>query len=175
MSADSAFYFTAGLITLFSLLVVTVPNLLHAALALIASFFVTAAFYLMCSMEFVALAQIMVYIGGVVILMVITILLTAQLGAKNLFPKTMGQRIWGFMACSALGASMFAAISRVEGGIVGKGIPATGSGDLETLGRRLLESDADGFLVPFELISILLLTALLGAVVVARKGQRINK
>ena len=58
MSTDTAFYLIAGLVILFSVLVVTVPNLLHAALALIASFFVTASFYLICNMEFVALAQI---------------------------------------------------------------------------------------------------------------------
>ena len=171
MTTDTAFYFVAALVTLFSLLVVTVPNLLHAALALIASFFVTAAFYLMCNMEFVALAQMLVYIGGVVILMVITILLTAQLGAKNLFPKTMGQRIWGLMACGALGTTMFTAINRVEGGIPGKPNPSTDVGSLEVMGRRLLESDAQGLIVPFELISILLLTALIGAVVVARKSD----
>jgi len=165
---ETIFYLLAGLLTLMSLLVVTVRNLLHAAVCLIASFFATAAIYILLRMEFVALAQIMIYIGGIVIFMVITILLTAQLGGGNLFPKTPLQRLWGAGVALALLVVMLWAGSGFDLAPE-KNMPLRTPASLDAVGRRLLAQDATGFLVPFEAVSILLVTALIGAVVIARR------
>lgn len=169
---DLIFFVLAGFLVFFSVLVVSVSNLLHAAISLIASFFVTAAIYLLFHMEFVALAQVMVYIGGIVIFMVITILLTSQLGARNLFPKTTKQRLWGIFVCGALLATLI----RVGLSFENTGqrrMPLSEPASLGTIGKRLLANGSEGFIVPFEIVSLLLLVALVGAVVIARKEKRI--
>ena len=168
---DLIFYVLAGSLICLSVLVVSVSNLLHAAISLIGSFFVTAAIYLLFHMEFVALAQVMVYIGGIVIFMVITILLTSQLGAKNLFPKTAGQRLWGILVCGTLLATLirvglsFETASRPPHQVAE---PAS----LGAVGSRILSTGSNGFIVPFEIVSLLLLIALVGAVVIARKEEK---
>lgn len=163
------FYGLAGVLILMSLLAVSVQNLLHAAISLIGSFFATAALYLLFQMEFVALAQIMIYIGGIVVFMVITILLTAQLGAKNLFPKTPIQRLWGGAVCLSLLAVLWLVLRGSDLQHTTAISPTAEPASLSAVGFRLLAADGNGFLVPFEIISLLLLTALIGAVVVARR------
>ena len=148
-----------------------VSNLLHAAISLIASFFATAAIYLLFHMEFVALAQVMLYIGGIVIFMVITILLTSQLGAKNLFPKTAKQRTWGIFVCGALLATLIRVGLSFEYPGVNE-TPVTDAASLGAIGSRLLANGTDGFIVPFEIVSLLLLIALVGAVVIAKKEKK---
>ena len=167
---NSIFYGLAGVLILMSILTVSVQNLLHAAISLIGSFFATAALYIIFQMEFVALAQIMIYIGGIVIFMVITILLTAQLGGKNLFPKTPLRRLWGGSVCLLLLAALWWVVSR--GDLSTPASPVSEPASLSAIGHRLLATDGNGFLVPFEIISLLLLTALVGAVVIARRDPR---
>lgn len=169
---NTIFYGLAGVLILMSLLTVSVQNLLHAAISLIGSFFATAALYILFQMEFVALAQIMIYIGGIVVFMVITILLTAQLGAKNLFPKTWLQRLWGGGVCLSLFAVMWLALQRNDLPPATPIAPTAEPASLTAVGFRLLSADGNGFLVPFEIISLLLLTALIGAVVVARRDPK---
>ena len=168
---DLIFYVLAGSLICLSLLVVSVSNLLHAAISLIGSFFVTAAIYLLFHMEFVALAQVMIYIGGIVIFMVITILLTSQLGSKNLFPKTVRQRLWGVFACSALLATLIRVGLTFETPCRETAMVAQPA-NLATIGSRILTAGSGGFIVPFEIISLLLLTALVGAVVIARREKK---
>lgn len=167
---NAIFYGLAGVLLLLSLLAVSVQNLLHAAISLIGSFFATAALYIVFQMEFVALAQIMIYIGGIVIFMVITILLTAQLGGKNLFPKTPLQRFWGLTVCLSLFVVLWWAVKL--GDVSTTGVPAKEPADLPAIGFRLLASDGNGFLVSFEIISLLLLTALVAAVAIARRDLK---
>lgn len=167
------FYILAGVLVLTSLLVVGAGNLLHAALSLIAAFFATAALYLLFRMEFVALAQVMIYIGGIVVFMVITILLTAQLGGKNLFVKTPGLRLWGMVVSLTLFMVLWLASFGfdLEPG-PGPGARSENAAGLTVIGNRLLSPETGGFLVPFEVISLLLLAAIIGAVVIARRDPR---
>jgi NADH-quinone oxidoreductase subunit J len=168
---DLVFYVLAGSLICLSVLVVSVSNLLHAAISLIGSFFVTAAIYLLFHMEFVALAQVMVYIGGIVIFMVITILLTSQLGAKNLFPKTAGQRLWGILVCGTLLATLIRVGLSFETAN-SAAHQAAEPASLGAVGSRILSTGSSGFIVPFEIVSLLLLIALVGAVVIARKEEK---
>ncbi len=168
MFVDYIPYLFGGMLVLLSVLVVSADNLLHAAIALIASFFVTAALYIHFQMEFTALAQIMIYTGGIVIMMVIIILLTAQLGEKNLFTKTLGQRIWGLTVGGLLLGVIGISSQSIAPFEAAPSLTKT-AGSMEAIGLRLLSVKADGFIVPFELISLLLLAALLGAVVIARR------
>jgi len=169
---NAIFYGLAGVLILMSLLTVSVQNLLHAAIALIGSFFATAALYLLMQMEFVALAQIMIYIGGIIVFMVITILLTAQLGAKNLPPPTWPQRLWGGGVCLSLLVVLWLSLQKSDLLPATPIAPTAEPASLSAVGFRLLSAEATGFIVPFEIISLLLLTALISAVVVARRDSK---
>jgi NADH-quinone oxidoreductase subunit J len=172
---DLLFYGFGGSLILFSALVVLAPNLVHAAIALVASFFMTVGLYILFEMEFVAVSQIMVYIGGIVIFVVITILLTTRLGENHLLPP-IRQRIWGMLiAGTLLCLLLLVAMKSFQFmALPVRDIPA-GTASLATVGARLLQPTENGFIVPFELISVLLLIALIGAVVIARKDPRIEE
>ena len=172
---DTLFFSFAGLLVFFSALVVLNPNLVHAAISLVASFFMTAALYLLLEMEFVAIAQIMVYVGGLVIFVVITILLTTHLGEKNLL-ATPKQWIWGLLVSGTLLTMLlFKANPALHFPTLVDRPHPQNAASLETVGKRLLQPTQDGFLVPFELISVLLLIALIGAVVIAKKDPAKQK
>jgi NADH:ubiquinone oxidoreductase subunit K/uncharacterized MnhB-related membrane protein len=81
---DTAFYLVAGIMLALSAGVVMARNILHAALYLIFTLSGTALLYLFMNAEFAAIAQVLVYIGGIVIVVVFTILLTSQLGEQHL-------------------------------------------------------------------------------------------
>ena len=168
---DILFYIFAFLLIFFSLLVAIIPNLLHSALSLIASFFVTAALYLLFKMEFVALSQIMIYIGGIVIFCIIIILLTTGLGDENLFKAKKSTKIIGCL----LSLSLFAILAEFAGRPMELGPLGSqsrmSSGSMDQIGMRLLDTGKGGFIVQFELISILLLVAVIGAIILARKEK----
>ncbi|OGQ98621.1 MAG: hypothetical protein A2505_07425 [Deltaproteobacteria bacterium RIFOXYD12_FULL_55_16] len=165
--SDLLFYLLATALVIFSLLAVHVPNLLHAAIALIASFFVTAAIYIMLEMEFLALAQIMLYIGGIVIFMLIIILLTTGIGEERRLPVTISRRLAGAGLAALFLGGLIVAFGRWTPPAPAGTNPAV---SLDAIGLRLLATQ-NGFVVAFELISVLLLTALVGAVVIARKDK----
>ncbi len=168
---DILFYCLAGALVFFSCLVVAVPNLLHSALSLIASFFVTAALYLLFKMEFVALSQIMIYIGGIIIFCIIIILLTTGLGDEDYLKSKRSIKLIGVGLSGLLLAVTvkFATQSGDLGPLGPKSRIVAGS--MDQIGRRLLETSKGGFIVPFELISVLLLIAVVGAIVLARKEK----
>jgi len=165
---DSLFYLFSTAIVVFSLLVVTLRNLLHSALALIAAFGVTAGLYILLHAEFVAAAQVMVYIGGIVIFIVFAILLTTKLGEKHLSSNAL---IKGASVFIATGVFIPLALFFYQAKLTESIATSDESGSLEAIGLRLMNIGTEGFIVPFEIISVLLLAAVIGAITVARKGR----
>ena len=161
------FWVFGALILLCGLLTVTLKNLLHAAIALMGCLFTTGALFLLMHEEFIALMQVMVYIGGVVIFIVYAILLTTDLGERYLAPVRGRMAVAG-MAAIAL---VVALVVVVMPAAIGEREAVASSTTIETIGIRLLDAGATGFLVPFEVISLLLLSALVGASVIARRGE----
>ena len=165
---DYLFYGLAVVLVSFSLLAVSLPNLLHGAISLIGSFFATAALYIILQLEFVALAQIMLYIGGIIIFMLIIILLTTGLGRENRHRVPNRRRLAGAVVSGLMLLGLFSAISGKPSAGLSENIHPAGPVTMDDIGLRLLSIDPTGFIVPFEIISILLLAALVGAVVIAR-------
>jgi NADH-quinone oxidoreductase subunit J len=161
---DVFFYITATVMVAGALLTVLVKNILHSAITLIGTFFGSAILYFLLSADFVAVAQVMVYIGGVVVFIVFAILLTSRLGEKNLEVSNMRKVL----------AVFFSVVVVVLAVMLLKGIgeaAQTATADfasLSEIGKRLLSTSNSGFLLPFEAISLLLLISLIGAVVTAR-------
>ncbi|MDR3000011.1 MAG: NADH-quinone oxidoreductase subunit J [Fibromonadaceae bacterium] len=167
---DILFYIVAVLMVAGALLTVLVKNILHSAVALIATFFGSAILYFLLSAEFVAVAQVMVYIGGVAVIVVFTILLTSSLGEKALEVKTSRRVVATFF--SATIAILAIMLLRGVNETVQKAPEDFAS--LTAIGKRLLSSSENGFLLPFEAISLLLLISLIGAIIIARSHHSKN-
>jgi NADH-quinone oxidoreductase subunit J len=165
--SDVMFYLVAFFMVVCAIATVSVKNILHSAIGLIATFFCTAILYLLLRAEFLAIAQVLVYIGGVVIFVVFTILLTSQLGEKALLT---GKVRHGLAVVFALlfFATMAHLVLKVPAP-VGEATATAGYASMATFGQRLLSAERSGFIIPFEAISLLLLASLIGAITIARK------
>ncbi len=170
--SDFLFYILATLLVTLSFLVVSLPNLLHSAIALIGSFFITAALYIMLQLEFLALAQLMLYIGGIVVFMLIVILLTTGLGVDNRLSRvSAGKWISRGVITGAMLFSLLYFFSENPACLLAPSAQQAGAVTIDQIGIRLLSTN-NGFIVPFEVVSLLLLVALVGAVVIARKDVK---
>lgn len=166
--SDIMFYAVAAAMIIAALITITAKNLLQSAVFLIVSFIGTAILYLMLHAEFIAMAQIMVYAGGVVIFVIFTILLTSHLGESSLNIKVPRN----FIAI-ALSAGLLFTLVRflLKAKDIQVATPTASSdyASLPSLALRLLSADPSGFIIPFELISFILLVALICAITIARK------
>ncbi|XOF33830.1 MAG: NADH-quinone oxidoreductase subunit J [Candidatus Electrothrix sp. YB6] len=167
--SDVLFYLLAALLVTLSCLVVRLPNMLHSAIALIGSFFITAALYIMLQIEMLALAQIMLYIGGIVVFMLIIILLTTGLGVDNKLSQiSAGKWLSKGLLTGTLFTGLLYFFTENASSLLEASSHRAAPVTIDQIGFRLL-SPENGFIVPFEVVSLLLLAALVGAVVLARK------
>lgn len=157
------FYILAIAILALSLLSVLSQRLLRSAVYLFGVLAAVAGFYFLVGYNFLGAVQLTVYAGGIVVLIIFSILLTHEIDHKMERPSWLRAGATGLM-CAA-GAAMVlqllasTPLTRVDG---------PENSDLDTLGGLLLTPGEGGYLLPFELISILLLAAIIGAVVIAK-------
>jgi NADH-quinone oxidoreductase subunit J len=165
MTATQILFILIAAVTLgAALMVVTTRNLIHAALWLIVSLFGIAVVYVLLNAGFLAVAQVVVYIGAIAILMIFAIMLTRRI-AQDTGPRFNSNWAW------ALGLSVliFGALGWMLTNWQGFTLTAPEIGpandSLRQLGQALVSPNA--YILPFELASILLLAALVGAIIVA--------
>ena len=142
-------------------------KIVHAAFGLMTSLLGVAGLYALLGADFVALAQVIIYVGGILVLLVFGVLLTARVrGSLGLDAQPSA---WpGVLAGSALFLGLALAIlSSTFPGT--SAAPAAKAPTTAALGRALL--DPGQYLVPFELVSVLLLGALVGAAYLARRRR----
>ena len=165
--APGVFYGLATLAILASVVAATAPKIVHAAFGLMAAFFGVAGLYFLLGADFVGLSQVIVYVGGILVLLVFGILLTGKtrqklgLGdgrVKLLAPVVIGGLLFAGL-WAAIAATNFNATATVS-----EPTPTT-----PPIGRAFL--DPNQFLIPFELASVLLLAALIGAAYLARRRR----
>jgi len=165
------FYIFAGVAIVSAVMVVTNKNVLHAALFLILTFFCVAAIYIILQAEFLAAVQVLLYVGAVMALFIFTILLINVMQAQFL-RQFHGQRpLAGVLVLALLAETIFLLFSDFRGNfpLVHETPPAfSGKVGLETLAHLLLTD----YLLLFEVASVLLFAALIGAVVLARGDVR---
>jgi len=160
---DILFYITAIFMVAGALLTVTVKNVLHSAIALVSTFFSSAVLYFLLHAEFVGVAQVMVYIGGVVVFIVLAILLTIRLGERALEAS----RLRKIMATLFAVAISVLAIMLLRETNSFTPTETEDFASLSAIGKRLLSPSDTGFVLPFEAISLLLLISLIGAITIA--------
>ncbi|HVO93069.1 MAG TPA: NADH-quinone oxidoreductase subunit J [Terriglobales bacterium] len=157
------FFVLAVMLVGLSLLVVFVRNVVHAAVALVAALMIIAIFFLTLQAPMVGVLQIMVYAGAIMVLFLFVIMFL-----NPMTPERPRRAWWGL---GVLSASLLAImlLFMVSKGQLGAG-PLAGTewfGSPETLAKSLFTE----FVLPFEIASIVLLVAIVGAVVLAKRER----
>jgi len=167
---DAVFFAIFGAVSLISALgVVLLRNAVKSALSLIVCFFSLAALFLLQSAELLAVLEILVYAGAIMVLFVFVIMLVENrdeeaartlLGSKLSLPfKVIGVVVVGFGVARIVAATTFP-----------ESAPLTpGFGSVGSVGKAFLTR----YLLHFELTSLLLLVGIVGAVVISRRGRRL--
>jgi NADH-quinone oxidoreductase subunit J len=156
-----AFWIIALVMAAAAIAVVTVPNVVHAALSLVIVLAGVAAQYILLQAEFVGLVQVLIYIGAVIILFLFGIMLTRSPMKRNIELDN-NQR---------LAAAAVAAL--ILGVLVVQFLDSFGGVHIDLVDPTPTSAVADSifrvYVVAFEVVSMLLLAALVGAIVLARK------
>lgn len=173
------FFFLEIGVILGSLGVVLFTNIVYSAFFLGLVFFCISILYFALNADFVAAAQILIYVGAVNVLIVFAVMLINKPESLKLFPSwTMGDKIT-FIACSIIFFSLITVISNTSWSNITLITESKiffnfhFTQNVQRIGYLLLTQ----FLLPFELLSIVLLVALIGAIVIARRENfvRINE
>ncbi len=170
MSVEQIVFLVIAAISLgAAIMVVTVRNMIHAALWLILTLFGVAALFVMLELGFFAVVQVIIYIGAISILLIFVIMLTRRTMHES-GPAV--NRTWWLAALLSLllFVSLAWLFSRWGGFITPKPELPVGVDPLQQLGQALVSPNA--YVLPFEVASVLLLAALVGAIIVAweKKG-----
>jgi len=158
------FLLTAGLILGSALMVVTAPRLIHAALWLVAALFGVAVLFAILQAGFLAVVQVVVYIGAIAILFIFAVMLTRR-ELRDRGPQTRSS--WwlaALLGLLVLGGLVFLILTQPGVNRTAAAIPSS-LDTVRALGEALVSPDA--YVLPFEVASILLLAALVGAIYVA--------
>ena len=169
MGEAIAFYVIAALILGFAVLVVSTRNTVHAVLFLVLNFLAVAALYVLLTAQFLAVIQVLVYAGGIVVLYLFVVMLV-NLKRPPEDHSAPQRHPWLAFGLSAVVLLQLAAILAYGGfsGAVDTGAAQTSELALNNVERigMLLYTD---FLIPFEVASMLLLVAMVGAIILAKR------
>lgn len=160
------FYLLSAFILSMAVMAVTTPRIFRAAIWMLFSLIGIAGLYFWMELEFIAAVQIIVYVGGIVVMIIFAIFLTQQADKKMPQPL-ISRKLVAAAACLfgiAFSASLF----------YNHGFQPTGlafDNEVARIGRSMLHTGEGGFVLPFEVVSILLLAAMIGCIVIAMKPE----
>lgn len=140
--------------------VVLLPNIFHSALCLVGTLLGVAVLYLVLQAEFIAAVQVLLYVGAVMTVVIFAIMLTHRIGDRSI-PQTNSQSVSALLVLSAFVGLVGSLLVKAPWPIVQN--PSTVT--TLALGQALLGE----YVFPFEVISVVLIAGLVGAVVIARK------
>jgi NADH:ubiquinone oxidoreductase subunit 6 (subunit J) len=157
------FYLLAAAVLVSAMGVVVLRNVVHAAVALIACFFFVAWVYLMLNADLLWVAQLLIYAGAIPVLIVFAIMFTRR-SMSDTSNADSGRPIWAALVSAAVFGLLLAVLLPANW-FPGKWPGLTGT--TQVIGLELVNR----YGVPFELVSVLLLAALIGAVILARRDD----
>ena len=165
MGITQILFWILSVMALFSaLMVITSKNPMHSVIWLILVFFAISGHYLLLNAQFLAIVNIIVYAGAIMVLF-LYVLMLMDLKKETEPPKNRWLKVAGVVAGGSLLLVLVAALRKVD---IDNGIAETRIGDIgliENLGSALFTE----YVVPFEISSILFLSAMVGAVVIGKK------
>jgi len=149
-----------------SLLVVTRKNPIHSALFLVLTFLCVSVLYLLLYSQFIAIIQVVVYAGAIVMLIIFVIMLLdleqeLRSGLRLFYSKVIG----GLLMVLFLFGIIYSVVAKSPTGKVGPYTPDKVSANVKAVGEMLFTQ----YLFPFEIVSVLLVAAIVGAVVLSKK------
>jgi NADH-quinone oxidoreductase subunit J len=161
------FYLLAALTLGSGLLAVTTRQIFRSAIFLLFSLIGIAGLYFWMQYEFIAAVQIVVYVGGITVLIIFSIFLTQQAGEKLAKPK-IGRQVFAALATfCGFALIMVQLLKHSFNASSEKALPPT----VVNIGTQMLGVDEGGYSLPFEVVSILLLAALIGCIVIALRSK----
>jgi NADH-quinone oxidoreductase subunit J len=174
--AQILFYVLAVLTIAGGIGVITLKNPVHAALALLWTFLMVAVLFILRHAEFLAAVQVLVYVGGILVLFLFVIMLV---NVKGLDPDTVFlSRIAPLAVLAGIAVGLILMVALLIGTL------PTGSGDLAALqsvdGENVGNTEAVGmllytrYLVPFEIVSVVLLVAMIAAIIFGRREAALS-
>lgn len=164
---DIVFYFFAFVTIVSAAIVVFSRNIVHSAFSLMFTFFGVAALYVMLNADFIAVTQVLVYVGGILVLLLFGVMLTTKVisvemktGTLQTLPASILVAVLAGTLCGIFWITDW--VTPVARNVE---LPATTSSEI---GRALMTT----YLLPFEVASVVLLVAMLGAAMIARRERR---
>lgn len=161
--AEFTFWFIVALTIASAVVVVHSRNLLYSGYALLITFMGVAGLYIFLWADFLAVVQIMIYVGGILILIIFGIMLTNKISTVNISHKSVQRGIGGLVVLGIL-ATLGTMIVNTPWLEVASTEPDQ---TVSTIGILLMMD----YLLPFEVVSLLLLGALIGATTLSRKDD----
>jgi NADH-quinone oxidoreductase subunit J len=144
--------------------VVSSSNLIYSAVALLFTLFGVAGLYVFLYADFLAAVQVLIYVGGILVLIIFGVMLTNKIDKDEL--KESGRGKWkGALISLSIFTGLFYVISKTEW--ITNGSDEVSEGTVEQIGQLILGD----YLLPFEVISLLLLASLIGAAYLSRKQK----
>jgi NADH:ubiquinone oxidoreductase subunit 6 (subunit J) len=171
--ATLIFWIVAILLVGSALFVVTMRNIVHSALALVLLFAMASAIYLLLNAEFIAIVQILIYTGAVSILILFALMLT-RTSNLQLNSNPNNKQWWLAVIISALvGAAIIFAVTASPHAVAntgnGSGQLPNGINNVARIGQLLYSPITYSYVLPFEIASLVLLVAIVGAIVIGRE------
>jgi NADH-quinone oxidoreductase subunit J len=171
MGEAIAFYFIAACILGFAVLVISTKDTVHSVLFLVLDFLFVAALYVMLGAQFLAAIQILVYAGGIVVLYLFVVMLVNLKRPPEAHSDPHRKTKWGFALAVAVLVELVVVTTNtyirpahpLAAAAAGAPIPVIGN--TEEVGWLLYTR----YLIPFEIASMLLLVAMIGAIVLAKR------
>lgn len=163
---DLTFYVFAALTIISAIGVVFARSILYAAFSLLFAFFGVAAIYVLLAADFIAITQILLYVGGILVLIIFGVMLTSR--AYDVEAKRgLLQIVPAVFVVGAIAGTLIGVLTTTKW-------PVTNSLPYEETAKPIGALLMTQFVLPFELASVLLLVALIGAVMIARR-ERVQK
>lgn len=163
--ATIIFYLLAAMTIGCGIIAVSTRQIFRAAIALLFSLVGIAGIYFWLDYEFIAAVQIVVYVGGIVVLIIFSIFLTQQSGEKMPAQK-MGRKFFSLLAAFC---GFALTIVQIFQHTFTKTTAAPTGVTVRNIGEELISLDKNGYALPFEVVSMLLLAAMIGCIVIAMR------
>lgn len=174
------FYIIAGILVISALGIVFLPKIVYSAVSMILAFISVAGIFVLLNADFVAISQIIIYAVGITIVMIFAIMLTGRVSEKKLWIAFAPRTLFAFAISGAFFVTILFAITNGfeslvrESSIFATSLPSVDiietlqtQGTTGIIGKSLFTT----YVLPFEILSLLLLAAILGAVVMAKKDR----
>ncbi len=161
--ADIIFYLICFVTVVSGVLVALLPNIIHAAVALLFTFSGVAALYVYMSADFLAATQLLIYVGGILVLILFAVFLSSRISSVKMSNPARFMVPAGIVFLGILGGLSYA--------LVNTSWPGSGDVVYDPTTAKLGELLMTKYLLPFEVASVLLLAALVGAALLSRPGD----